>query len=266
SPSAAPIEPATQTGQKLRLPELIRTPIPTSAAQAGMSKEMNASDSPKASAKTPGAAHASWTRTNSTTCWAWASVLSNMREPARLPAGVWRGLLDKASPPAALSSCSGCDCLSPMRRRGRCPLGCSHPFRNHIPAGGVRLLSDADCRVEDRGCSSIDRFDGTIAFERGDFPYRGECAEHNLAWQTRQPVSAGVGRVFESGGERPVQRGGIEAAQASRDCHELGWRAKRPTSFRDFGVTRPRERWRQNFGRGPLEHELRPHHLDLGRI
>jgi hypothetical protein len=58
SPRAAPIEAATQTGQKSRLPELIRTPIPTSAAQAGTSREMNASDSPKASAKTTGAAHA----------------------------------------------------------------------------------------------------------------------------------------------------------------------------------------------------------------
>ncbi len=51
------MEPATQTGQKVRLPELIRTPMPTSAAHAGMSSEMNASDSPKASAKTTGGAH-----------------------------------------------------------------------------------------------------------------------------------------------------------------------------------------------------------------
>src|SRR5215470_15208555 len=56
SPSAAPTEPATQIGQKLRLPEGISTPIPTSAAQAGTSSEMKASDSANASAKTIGEA------------------------------------------------------------------------------------------------------------------------------------------------------------------------------------------------------------------
>jgi hypothetical protein len=45
-------------------------PIPTSAAHAGSSNEMKASDSPNASANTTGAAHAWWTRTNSTTVWA----------------------------------------------------------------------------------------------------------------------------------------------------------------------------------------------------
>src|ERR1700720_3590712 len=40
SPIAALSDPATQTGQKLRLPELMSTPIPTSAAQAGISNEM----------------------------------------------------------------------------------------------------------------------------------------------------------------------------------------------------------------------------------
>src|SRR5215468_3435798 len=73
SPSAAPIAPATQIGQKLRLPELISTPMPTSAAQAGISSEMKASDSPNASANTIGAAHTSCVRTNSTICWAQAS-------------------------------------------------------------------------------------------------------------------------------------------------------------------------------------------------
>ena len=70
SPNAAPMAPATQTGQKSRLPEPTSAPIPISAAQAGMSNEMKASNSPKASANTTGTAHAWWTRTNSTIVWA----------------------------------------------------------------------------------------------------------------------------------------------------------------------------------------------------
>src|SRR5215470_7403134 len=56
SPSAAPTAPATQIGQKLSPLVPISTPIPTSAAQAGLSNETNASDSPNASANTTGAA------------------------------------------------------------------------------------------------------------------------------------------------------------------------------------------------------------------
>src|SRR5262245_53650681 len=52
SPSAAPIDAATQIGQKLISPAEIKAPIPTRAAHAGSSREMNASDSPKASSPT----------------------------------------------------------------------------------------------------------------------------------------------------------------------------------------------------------------------
>ena len=58
SPSAAPIDAATQIGQKLIWPAEISAPIPTSAAQAGRSSEMKASDSPNASTRTMGAAQA----------------------------------------------------------------------------------------------------------------------------------------------------------------------------------------------------------------
>src|SRR6516162_1671021 len=49
SPIAAPIAPPTQIGQNLSSPASMSTPIPTSAAQAGIKSERKASDSPKAS-------------------------------------------------------------------------------------------------------------------------------------------------------------------------------------------------------------------------
>src|ERR1700722_2443485 len=58
SPSAAPIPPAIQTGQKLIPLAPINATMATSAPQAGISSEMKASDSPKASNRTIGAAHA----------------------------------------------------------------------------------------------------------------------------------------------------------------------------------------------------------------
>ena len=48
--------PASQTGQKLMPLTPISAPIATSAPQAGTSSEMKASDSPKASTSTIGAA------------------------------------------------------------------------------------------------------------------------------------------------------------------------------------------------------------------
>ena len=50
--------PAIQTGQKLMPLTPIRAPIATSAPQAGINSEMKASDSPKASTSTIGAAQA----------------------------------------------------------------------------------------------------------------------------------------------------------------------------------------------------------------
>ena len=67
SPRAAPIAPAIQIGQKLRWPAPMSGPMPTSAAQAGISSEINGSDSPKASTNAIGDAHTSCSRTNSTT-------------------------------------------------------------------------------------------------------------------------------------------------------------------------------------------------------
>src|SRR5262249_35433272 len=104
-------------------------------------------------------------------------------------------------------------------------------------AGGVRLLSDVDRRIEDRGCLSIDRFDETVALERDEFPYRGERAEHNFAGQTRQPVSSGISRVLESGRQRPGARGSIAAAQASSVCNQLREYAKPPTCLSEPEVT-----------------------------
>ena len=63
SPKAAPSAPATHTGQKLMPPAAIKAPMATSAPQAGISSEMKASDSPKASANTIGGAHAALSRT-----------------------------------------------------------------------------------------------------------------------------------------------------------------------------------------------------------
>jgi hypothetical protein len=56
SPSAAPIPPATQIGQKLMPEAPLSAPIATSAPQAGTSSEIKASDSPKARSSTIGAA------------------------------------------------------------------------------------------------------------------------------------------------------------------------------------------------------------------
>ena len=50
--------PAMQTGQKLMPLAPISAPIATSAPQAGINSEMKASDSPKASSNTIGAAQA----------------------------------------------------------------------------------------------------------------------------------------------------------------------------------------------------------------
>ena len=49
---AAPSEAAIQIGQKLIPPAMMIVPMPISAAQAGSSSEMKASDSPNASRKT----------------------------------------------------------------------------------------------------------------------------------------------------------------------------------------------------------------------
>jgi hypothetical protein len=54
SPSPAPAAPATQTGQKLMPPCAIRVPRAIKTAQAGSTSEMNARDSPNASAPTIG--------------------------------------------------------------------------------------------------------------------------------------------------------------------------------------------------------------------
>src|SRR3954469_12887375 len=56
SPNAAPSDAAIKIGHKRRLPDPISTPMPTSAAQAGISRDMKASDSPNARAKAIGAA------------------------------------------------------------------------------------------------------------------------------------------------------------------------------------------------------------------
>ena len=69
SPSAAPSAPAIHTGQKLSPLDAISAPMPTSAAHAGISSEMKASDSPKASANTIGGAQASCSRTKSMMVW-----------------------------------------------------------------------------------------------------------------------------------------------------------------------------------------------------
>ena len=49
------------------------SPGPKAPAQAGISKEMKASDSPNASANTIGGAHVALARTKSMTCWLNAS-------------------------------------------------------------------------------------------------------------------------------------------------------------------------------------------------
>src|SRR5262249_52129546 len=99
SPKAAPSDAETQIGQKFKPLWPIKAPIATSAPQAGMRSEINASDSPNASPKTTGTAQPPLLRTNSTTCWATA----------------WRSI-GKASGPGDGT------CLSPARADAPAPL------------------------------------------------------------------------------------------------------------------------------------------------